>query len=88
VKKGAVVQLLACTKVNGNTGAWGNCSPISIPGVKKKYAITQVGSTADYTVSIPTTLLPSGHYEAVLTTHYNFNGLVRTWYQATGFTIA
>ncbi len=47
--------------------------------------ITQTNGV--YTVSIPTSSLTPGAYEIVVNATYNFLGLARTWYQASGFTI-
>jgi hypothetical protein len=48
--------------------------------------ITQ--NNGEYTASIRTSSLTPGAYEIVVTASYNFLGLARTWYQASGFTMS
>jgi len=87
VKLSKVVSLYSCLTTDPNTGAIGNCKLVHIAHVPKTYNIVQVASTSHYTVSIPTTGMPAGNYEVVLTTHFSFQGLQRTWFQATGFNL-
>jgi hypothetical protein len=49
--------------------------------------LTATGTNGAYTASIPTTGLSAGAYEVVVTGTYNFLGLARVWYQASGFTV-
>lgn len=86
VKLGKVVQLYHCLATDANTGAEYRCQIMK----GYKYSIVK-GAESIYSVSIPTTglkPLSPGNYEAVLTTHYNYLGLTRTYYEAQGFTVS
>jgi hypothetical protein len=70
-----------------------SCSITPAPGKScPKADITSYSS--HYVVTIPTAAsatigaLKAGYYEVVLTATFKFQGLARTWYQATGFEIS
>ncbi|QQG49491.1 MAG: hypothetical protein HY247_04115 [archaeon] len=53
----------------------------------KKYNLAKNTGTGIYSASIPTALLAPGNYKIVVSTTYTFQGLKRTWYQASGFNV-
>ncbi|MGD0397228.1 MAG: ABC transporter substrate-binding protein [Nitrososphaerales archaeon] len=44
--------------------------------------------TNGYTLAVDTTGFARGYYEVILSTSFSFQGLSRTWYQATGFEVS
>jgi ABC-type transport system substrate-binding protein len=44
--------------------------------------------TDQYVLTLPTTTMAAGYYEVILQTSFSFQGLSRTWYQATGFALS
>jgi len=74
-----LVQHIAYTCTNSGVYANGKCPKGD--KVVKTY-------TNGYYLSVPTTTLAAGTYEVVLTTHFSFQGLARTYYQATGFVLS
>jgi hypothetical protein len=73
----------------GITNATASIQLYSSNGTKVGSAVTTGITETDgtYTASIGTSALTPGAYEIVLTANYNFLGLARAWYQASGFTI-
>ncbi|MDA4116846.1 MAG: ABC transporter substrate-binding protein [Thaumarchaeota archaeon] len=74
---GAVPITNATAKVTVISPSGANVTTVTLTG----------GTNGVYTASIPTTGLSSGTYELVTQGSFNFLGLARTWYQATGMAV-
>ncbi|MGD0476595.1 MAG: hypothetical protein ABSB29_00320 [Nitrososphaerales archaeon] len=51
------------------------------------YALVWNSVTGHITASIPTTTLSTGLHEVIITAHYTYLGLARTWYEQYGFKV-